>query len=250
MAQLSAGVRRARREAQRSVRIQGRASGLLGDCRRAFHAFGELDELAENLRILSLNAELAAGRAGEMGRAVRALTQYTRELVNRLAQIQGEMFGLRVKTYALSSDVLRELLQLHLFERAADLVAANSASSKSAGIVADRAFAQVMRRMVDTLDSLADSVEAVARRAQAIEEVVSQSDSIATNIAIEASSAGVHEKEFRTVSDTMRRYVDDLRQMIDEASDAVRRALEKGDSLRRIGLENLHELQAKRILGE
>ena len=58
----------------RTERIEARASALLSDCRRAFHAFGELDELAENLRILSLNAELAAGRAGDKGRAVRALT--------------------------------------------------------------------------------------------------------------------------------------------------------------------------------
>ena len=78
--------RRAR--TQRTDRIEARASGLLSDCRRAFHAFGELDELAENLRVLSLNAELAAGRAGEKGRAVRALTQYTRELVNRLARFR------------------------------------------------------------------------------------------------------------------------------------------------------------------
>ena len=229
-------------ELQRTDRIQARANALLGDCRRAFHAFGELDELAENLRILSLNAELAAGRAGEMGRAVRALTQYTRELVNRLAQIQTEMNGLRVRTYGLSSTVLRELLQLQQLERTVDLLNDGRHDTR-AQVAANRAFAQTMRTLVDTLDGMATSVEDVSRRARAIEEVVSQSDSIATNIAIEASSAGAHEKEFRTVSDTMRRYVDDLRKMIDEASDAVRRALDKGDSLRRVGMEALHALR-------
>ena len=234
---------------QRTDRIQARASALLGDCRRAFHAFGELDELAENLRILSLNAELAAGRAGEMGRAVRALTQYTRELVTRLAQIQGEMNSLRVRTFALSSSILHSLLYLQLFERAARLVNDGNHDAHARG-AANRAFGELMRALVETLDSMATSVEEVSRRARAIEEVVSQSDSIATNIAIEASSAGVHEKEFRTVSDTMRRYVDDLRQMIDEASDAVRRALEKGESLRRIGLDALHSLRDDGFLVE
>jgi methyl-accepting chemotaxis protein len=248
MALVSTATRRGA-DVQRSDRIQARANALLGDCRRAFHAFGELDELAENLRILSLNAELAAGRAGEMGRAVRALTQYTRELVNRLAQVQGEMNGLRVRTFGLSSTILRELLQLRLFERAADLVNDGSHDARAQSTV-NRAFARSMHALVDTLDGMATSVEDVSRRARAIEEVVSQSDSIATNIAIEASSAGAHEKEFRTVSDTMRRYVDDLRKMIDEASDSVRRALDKGDALRRVGMDSLHSLREGGFLGE
>lgn len=216
---------------QRTERIEARANALLGDCRRAFHAFGELDELAENLRILSLNAELAAGRAGDKGRAVRALTQYTRELVNRLAQIRGEMNQLRTRTETLSQKIEDELKQLRVIEESS----ADGADSAQ--------FAEMMRSLVDKLDDLSSNVEDLSRRAHGVEEVVSQSDSIATNIAIEAAAAGVHEKEFRTVSDTMRRYVDNLRTMIDDASDAVRRALEKVDSLRRLGIENLQGLR-------
>lgn len=213
----------------RTERIETRASALLTDCRRAFHAFGELDELAENLRILSLNAELAAGRAGEKGRAVRALTQYTRELVNRLAQIRGEMNQQRGRTDTLSSQIEDDLKTLREIEE-------SQGSTSSA-------FGDLMKALVDKLDVLSTNVEDLSRRAHGVEEVVSQSDSIATNIAIEAAAAGVHEKEFRTVSDTMRRYVDDLRKMIDEASDSVRRALEKSDSLRRLGVENLNDLR-------
>jgi len=224
----------------RTERIQTRANGLLGDCRQAFHAFSELDELAENLRILSLNAELAAGRAGEKGRAVRALTQYTRELVNRLSQIQGEMHALRGRTFGLSSAILRGLLHLAQFERANLLV---TAEHGAAAQVTQRAFATTMEAMVDTLDEMAAAVADLARRAHGVEEVVSQSDSIATNIAIEASAAGVHEKEFRTVAETMRRYVDDLREMIDQASEAVRRAADRSDTLRRLGLDILDDLR-------
>ncbi|NFV80799.1 chemotaxis protein [Magnetospirillum aberrantis] len=213
----------------RTERIESRASALLSDCRRAFHAFGELDELAENLRILSLNAELAAGRAGDKGRAVRALTQYTRELVNRLAQIRGEMNQQRGRTDTLSTQIEDDLKRLRSIEE-------QSGSDSPA-------FAECMKALVDKLDTLSTNVEDLSRRAHGVEEVVSQSDSIATNIAIEAAAAGVHEKEFRTVSDTMRRYVDDLRKMIDEASDSVRRALEKTEALRRLGVENLNDLR-------
>lgn len=227
---------------QRAERIEARANALLGDCRHAFHAFSELDELAENLRILSLNAELAAGRAGEKGRAVRALTQYTRELVNRLAQIQTEMASLRTRTYALSSAILWELIQLHPFERAAALATASNQGRQARACI-DRAFMQVMEKLVETLDQMVDAVDEIARRAHQVEEVVSQSDSIATNIAIEAAGAGVYEKEFRTVSDTMRHYVDNLRTMIDEASDSVRRALDKGEGLRTLGMDSLQSLR-------
>lgn len=212
---------------EQTSRIEARANALLEDCRRAFQAFGELDELAENLRILSLNAELAAGRAGDKGRAVRALTQYTRELVNRLAQIQGEMKRMDKNTDTLSTGIESDLARLRELE-------ASGASNAE--------MSDTMRALVDKLEALSVNVEDLSRRAHGVEEVVSQSDSIATNIAIEAAAAGVHEKEFRTVSDTMRRYVDDLRKMIDEASDAVRRALDKVESLRRLGIETLQAM--------
>ncbi|MFD2234480.1 chemotaxis protein [Phaeospirillum tilakii] len=223
----------------RTDRIEARASGLLGDCRRAFHAFAALNELAENLRVLSLNAELAAGRAGDKGRAVRALTQYTRELVNRLAQLQDEMEALRGRTFALSSTVLRGLQQMALFEQSCALSLRHDGEDGVAG----RAFLDASATMVETLDGMALTVRDLARRAHAIEEVVSQSDSIATNIAIEAAAAGSHEKEFRTVAETMRRYVEELRQMIDEAADAVRRAGDRGEALRRLSLDTLDELK-------
>ncbi|CCG41969.1 methyl-accepting chemotaxis domain-containing protein [Magnetospirillum molischianum] len=236
----------ARTATPRTNKIEARAGGLLGDCRRAFHAFSELDELAENLRILSLNAELAAGRAGDKGRAVRALTQYTRELVNRLAQIQSEMDALRGRTFAFSSTILLGLQHMTMFERAVDLVGGTGPGAR----VAERAFAAAMERMVDTLDGMAAAVSELSHRAHAVEEVVSQSDSIATNIAIEAAAAGIHEKEFRTVADTMRRYVDDLRLMIEEASDAVRRAADRGEALRRLGLDSLDELKGFRLTAD
>ena len=213
---------------------------MFADCLQAFHAFSELAELAENLRVLSLNAELAAGRAGERGRAVRALTQYTRELVNRLGQIQSDTTGLMARTYAQTATALRALHQMRLLDRAVEELdrSGGEYSGPARGRLAEsrdqtgRALNEAIRLMVSNIDSL-------AARTRVVGEVVSASDSIATNIAIEAVGAGVYEIEFRTVAETMRRYVEQLRTMIEDASAAVRSATEKGAGLQRAGVSAL-----------
>ena len=98
--------------------IQSDSNALFSKCLFAFQSFSKLGELSENMRILSLNAELAAGRAGEHGSAVRALTQYTRELVNRLSSIEQGMLSLKSNTYNNSASALRTLQQLKLIDRA------------------------------------------------------------------------------------------------------------------------------------
>ncbi|WP_142849974.1 chemotaxis protein [Telmatospirillum sp. J64-1] len=217
-------------------RIEVAAGALFADCLGAFHAFGELPELAENLRILSLNAELAAGRAGEKGRAVRALTQYTRELVNRLAHIQSEMSRLEATTYGQSAATLRELYRLRLLESTARAVAETQGEYYQSGREAvEKARRQTITYLAETLSEMNGSVERLASRTRVVAEVVAQSDSIATNIAIEAAAAGVHEKEFRTVADTMRTYVEDLRHMIEAAGQSVADAANKGHQLQRMG---------------
>ncbi len=237
-AQGSDGARRGAGPA-RWERLQTRADALFGDSRRAFRAFADLDELAENLRVLSLNAELAAGRAGEAGRAVRALTQYTRELVNRLGQIEADMERARARIFDLSAGMARDLMWMRLLERATAPDAGGSAAAQRTALVT------LVADIVAGLAHLADGIGRLAHRAHEIEEVVTQADSIATNIAIEASSVGSHEIEFRTVSDTMRRYVESLRSMIEVAADAVRRAGEKNDKLRSAGAGIMRELQAR-----
>ncbi len=204
--------------------LEARVSVLFGDTVKAFHAFTDLQELAENLRILSLNAELVAGRAGDAGRAVRALTQYTRELVNRLAQAQTDCAAVMHDSYRFAAAGLRFIHELRLMERT---VAALERQGRSLEAVS-AAQAGLMASMEETVLGMVDSVEALAAQARAVESVVSASDSIATNIAIEASGAGRHEPEFRTVAQTMRDYVGQLRDMTATAGTAVRRAQDEG----------------------
>lgn len=218
-------------------RIEQRIGAMFADCLQAFHAFSELAELAENLRVLSLNAELAAGRAGDRGRAVRALTQYTRELVNRLSQIQSDTTGLMARTYSQTASALRALHQMRLLDRAVEEIDRNGGEG---GAIARTRLAEcrdhTSRALNDAIRLMVSSIDNLASRTRVVGEVVSASDSIATNIAIEAVGAGAYEIEFRTVAETMRRYVEQLRTMIDDASAAVRSATEKGAGLQRASL--------------
>lgn len=190
---------------------------LLEQCMSAFHAFQELGELAEDMRILSLNAELAAGRAGRAGVAVRALTQYTRQLVGQLNRLRSDMDSLETVTQELSASALKALEDLRQAREAGDESAADVAAATTAAT--DR-----LRRMMQHAEQL-------GTHAKRIRQVAEQSAGISTNIAIEAAGAGPHEPEFRNVAETMKRYIDGLHGMVERADQAVRQAGETSRTL-------------------
>ncbi|MGC2855998.1 chemotaxis protein [Novispirillum sp. DQ9] len=189
---------------------------LLGQCMSAFHAFQELGELAEDMRILSLNAELAAGRAGRAGVAVRALTQYTRQLVGQLNRLRADMDSLEAVTRDLSASALSALEDLRQARADADERVDVSAAASAA---TDR-----LRRMMTHAEQL-------GTHAKRIRQVAEQSAGISTNIAIEAAGAGPHEPEFRNVAETMKRYINGLHGMVERADQAVRQAAETSRTL-------------------
>lgn len=202
-------------------RLEGRAGEMFTQCETALQAFVKLRELSEDMRILSLNAELAAGRAGTAGVAVRALTQYTRQLVSQLNRVQEDMNTLQA--------------------RAEELVASNNgkaegggeegeenASSMPAYELSDREKEDQEQSVISTIS---DHAKQISVHAQTIRRIAEQSNGIATNIAIEAAGAGRYEPEFRTVANTMKRYIADLRAMVDDSERAVKQVLESGERL-------------------
>jgi len=205
--------------------IQADSKVLFSNCLLAFHAFSKLGELSENMRILSLNAELAAGRAGEHGNAVRALTQYTRELVNRLSSIEKGMQSLKSNTYNNSASAIRILLQLKLIDRTETQMknVKGEFASGCAGRIS-KSRTSILSDLLDKVRGMTKSVESLSKEANAVSEVMSQAGSIATNIAIEASSAGAHEAEFDQVAKTMREFAFELRTMCDTAGSSIRDA--------------------------
>lgn len=218
--------------AQAAADLEEAAGALLGHCMTAFHAFQGLGALSEDMRILSLNAELAAGRAGPAGVAVRALTQYTRQLVGQLTRLRGDMDTLKGDTYGLSAAALKALHELRLMHLAASAVVATppvdqQAASQGAHVV-EQAAAESFEVALDRLNRMMDHAEELGTHAHRIRQVAEQSAGISTNIAIEAAGAGNHEVEFSTVANTMKRYISGLHEMVDHAGLAVRHAGETG----------------------
>ncbi|MDV7338165.1 hypothetical protein RYZ26_01065 [Terasakiella sp. A23] len=229
---------------------------LFDQCRNTFEAFQGLGDVAEDMRILSLNAELAAGRAGTYGVSIRALTQYTRELVNRLEQINLEMRKV-------------EAFQEPEVEEGAEAVEAVEYEEAPAEEYAEAEYAEGEYTEADYADYPAEGegeyaegeyaeeyyeeaaddgiaaalaqfdqdnggVKYLNEQAKRIAEVVSQSNSIATNMAIEAATAGQYEDTFTNVANDMRGFVDTLKNMVTRAQDSIEKAFRAEKSLKEI----------------
>ncbi len=223
-------------------RLKDDAGALFSRCLRGFQAFSELAELAEDMRILSLNAELAAGRAGEHGAAVRALTQYTRELVIRLNAIDTSMIRLKSKASGGGAKALRFLNQLHYIELALERLQRRESSDDN-GSSAHRILSECRQnRLAIILADIHDMIGALdglSTEASTVADVISQAGSIATNIAIEAAGGGNHEAEFKQVAVTMSGYVEQLHDMVDDAGGAIRDAVVLGRVLDDRARENI-----------
>ncbi|HER27727.1 MAG TPA: chemotaxis protein [Rhodospirillales bacterium] len=221
-------------------RIQADTNQLFLKCLFSFNSFGNLGELSENMRILSLNAELAAGRAGNQGNAVRALTQYTRELVSRLNAVSRSMLSLKSETYNQSASALRVLHQLRLLNRALEEMGKRKSQfGKVALDKTTRSRADKLSFLLENIQGMTRNANRLAVEADQVSEVVTQAGSIATNIAIEASSAGDHEAEFDQVAKTMRGYVAQLHQMLDLSSGPIRDAEAIGSSVQALTRQSL-----------
>ncbi len=229
---------------------------LFGQCRNTFEAFQGLGDVAEDMRILSLNAELAAGRAGSYGVSIRALTQYTRELVNRLEQINLEMGkieafngaeegeeaaveeGEEVAAVEYEEAAPEEYAQEYTEEDYAQAEYTEEYSEEYTEEYAEEYYEETpdseLLTKLKQFDEENGGVKYLNEQAKRIAEVVSQSNSIATNMAIEAATAGQYEETFTNVANDMRGFVDTLKNMVTRAQDSIEKAFRAERSLKEI----------------
>lgn len=144
--------------------------------------------------------------------------------------VQGDILYIRSDTYINSARALNELSSLRQFERAV-LACQGAAQDDRTKDILGKAQNQVLEQLRKAIANMLKDVAVLSERTNQVLEVVSQSGSIATNIAVEAASAGQYEIEFRTVAQTMRRYVDMLREIGDKANSAMRSATRSGQTL-------------------
>jgi len=224
---------------------------LYGQCLNTFESFQGLGDVAEDMRILSLNAELAAGRAGTYGVSIRALTQYTRELVNRLEQINLEMQKIETFQEMMKSkdEASENVAEDHVEEAPVEEYAqpgeeyydeqgnpveyteeAPIEEYAPPAVAETNEIALALRKF----DESNGGVKYLNEQAKRIAEVVSQSNSIATNMAIEAATAGQYEETFTNVANDMRGFVDTLKIMVTRAQDSIEKAFRAERSIKEI----------------
>jgi len=199
----------------------------LVDFQAAFFCLNILPQMVEEIRILSLNAELAAGRAGVAAAPIRVATQNTRGIVSQLIAITERMNRARYRSYRYGALAMRGLPRLARFARTASRVEASGSTHAASGLAAVRAAQEARAaEILEEVGGLIAGGNELRSLAQALDGLVRQSGAIASSLSILATAAPGHEKEFTTVARAMKRLVDVLSLRARDATTHVERGLD------------------------
>lgn len=204
---------------KRVTAVRDAVRQVLGEYQAAYFALHSLSDKVEDLRILSLNAELAASRAGTRGAAIKVATQSTRELVNQLTAATGRMNGARSRCYRFGALAMRGLPRIGRFGRTAEMVKQAGGAYAESGLRAlDHAIAARAADAAEELAGLIQGGRELEKLANGLEGLVIQAVAIANNMAIEATSITGHQTIFSAVAAEMQRHNETLKTMIEEAA--------------------------------
>lgn len=206
----------------RVTTVRNTVRRVLAEYQAAYFALNGLSGKVEDMRILSLNAELAAGRAGLRGAAIKVATQSTRELVGQLSQAATRMNVARYRCYRSGALAMRGLPRIGRFGRTADLVRSAGGAHADSGLAAlDAAIRHRAVEAIDELSGLTKGGQELEKLANGLKGLVMQALAIANNLAIEATGVVGHETVFALVARDMQAHIAALKGMIEDASSHV-----------------------------
>ena len=196
----------------------------------AFEEFAELQGLAKNLSFLSYNAGFAGFRAGEDGRTVSVLTQFTRRASEELQQAHAEIQSLRSKTYRKNAELLVLQGKDRSFCKCLDLFSQPSPEVRGEEGSEDSPYAEVCRLALDRFrgeielgfQAVFGYLGALLGFTQDLGDVLMRMENIATRVAIEATGIKDHETDFVQVAERMRSDCEVLRNMLFRTKRAIR----------------------------
>lgn len=191
-----------------------------------FFCLGVLPEMVEEIRILSLNAELTAGRAGAAAAPIRVATQNTRGIVSQLVAITDRMNKARYQSYRYGALAMRGLPRLARFSRTADRIEAAGSRYAASGIAALHSAQEARSGDISTeVRGLIAGGEELQRLAVLLSTLVQQSGAIAGALGILATAVPAHQAEFATVAGAMKRLVAELKDQARQATAHVEAGL-------------------------
>ncbi|HHI81143.1 MAG TPA: hypothetical protein ENK02_14345 [Planctomycetes bacterium] len=200
----------------------------------AFEELAGLENLATNLSFLSYNAGFAGFRAGEDGRTVSVLTQFTRRASEELLHAHDEIQDLRSKTYRKNAELL--LLQgkessliscidlLSGTKRAIDSDRDDEQGRAVYTQVCKEALGRFRGEIERGFQAVFGYLDALMSLTQDLGDVLMRMENIATRVAIEATGIRDQETDFVQVAERMRGDCEALRSMLLRTKRAIRRA--------------------------
>lgn len=208
---------------------------LFSDSLRAFAVLAELGQVADDVRVVALGAELAAGRAGARGEAVLGFARSLRGCAERLFGLRSEIAALKSETGAFNVIAWRDLSLLNGLGGALERMRAGGEDMSRHGEALDsivRLCAGRSAGVREGIEGIAACLERLSAVAERVAGVAQEAGAMADRVGIEAARAPAFASEFKDAADALRDHVKRLKGMLDGARRAIRAAAARGASLR------------------
>ncbi len=192
-----------------------------------------LDKITTSLNKIFTNvrdaSDQAASGSDQVASASQALAQGATEQASAIEQL---------------SATIAEISE-HVRKNAASATAADSASTKSAGMLAEAD--RSMQQMMQAMDAINQSSQKISNIIKTIDDISFQTNILALNAAVEAARAGAAGKGFAVVADEVRNLASKSAEAAKDTTTLIEdsiKAVESGTSVAKVTQQTLLEVKA------